>query len=112
MSRDEYLPCAHEAHVHASDIEYASERHAPRRPPQLYVVTSRHYVLARSDAEAERRATERRARACVVESERVTSLSELPIDTLDEAVVYDGSVRVTLRTAACVAGFDGTQEGE
>lgn len=115
MSRDEFMPCAHEAHAHAADIEYASERTARRQAPALIRVTAIYYVLAHTDGHAERMLTDgrRRPHPSRVESEQITCVGDVELTEFDKPVVFDGRLHVSLRTAAEIAGLaDGEREGE
>lgn len=114
MSRDDYECPAHEAHVHAADIEYASERTARRQAPALIRVTATYYVLAPTDGHAERMLTDsrRRPHPSRVESEQVTCVGDVELTDLDKPIAFDGRLHVSLRTAAEIAGLADAQEGE
>lgn len=114
MSRDEFEPTFHEAHVHHADIEYASERGVRRPAPALIRVTATYYVLAPTDGHAERMLTDsrRRPRPSRVESEQVTCVGDIELSDMDAPVAFDGRLHVSLRTAAEIAGLVDAQEGE
>jgi hypothetical protein len=115
MSRDEFEPTRHEAHVHSGDIEYASERTARRQAPALIRVTATYYVLAPTDGHAERMLTDsrRRPHPSRVESEQITCVGDVELTELDKPLAFDGRLHVSLRTAAEIAGLaDGEREWE